>query len=262
MIPSELELVANGDRRALSRLLTRLVDAPDAADLKTLSTHTPVHVTGLTGPPGAGKSTLVDQLIRFELRQGGRPGVVVIDPSSPLTGGALLGDRIRMQEHSADEAVFIRSMATRGILGGLAGGVEPVLSALYLGGFSPLFVETVGVGQSEIEIVRVARTVVVVLHPGWGDDVQAAKAGLLEVADVIFVNKSDLGGGDRAAGQLKRELALGEGRGWSTPILVGSALIGEGIEALAAAVSDHQDFLKRPPAPHPTRPGPQPAGPP
>jgi LAO/AO transport system kinase len=230
VIPTDLELVAQGDRRALSRLLTAVVEAPDPHVLEALSPAR--DVMGFTGPPGAGKSTLVDQLIRLERRKGRRPGVVVIDPSSPLTGGALLGDRIRMQNHAGDEDVYIRSLATRGKLGGLATGIEPVLAGLALAGFSPLFVETVGVGQTEIEIVSVAQTVVVVLHPGWGDDVQAAKAGLLEAADIVFINKADLGGAERAAGQLRTSLEV--------PVLIGAALTGEGVEELAAKIAGHQ----------------------
>jgi LAO/AO transport system kinase len=230
VIPTDLELVAQGDRRALSRLLTAVVESPDPRVLEALRPAR--EVTGFTGPPGAGKSTLVDQLIRFERRQGHRPGVVVIDPSSPMTGGALLGDRIRMQDHAGDEDVYIRSLATRGKLGGLAVGVEPVLATLALAGFSPLYVETVGVGQTEIEIVSVAHTVVVVLHPGWGDDVQAAKAGLLEAADIVFINKADLGGAERAAGQLRTSLEV--------PVLIGAALTGEGVEELAAEIAEHQ----------------------
>ena len=230
MIPTDLELVAQGDRRALSRLLTAVVEAPDSHVLEALRPAR--DVAGFTGPPGAGKSTLVDQLIRLERREGRRPGVVVVDPSSPMTGGALLGDRIRMQGHSGDEDVYIRSLATRGKIGGLAAGVEPVLAALALAGFSPLFVETVGVGQTEIEIVSVAHTVVVVLHPGWGDDVQAAKAGLLEAADIVFINKADLGGAERAAGQLRTSLEV--------PVLIGAALTGEGVEELAAEIAEHQ----------------------
>ncbi|MGH8957267.1 MAG: ArgK/MeaB family GTPase [Acidimicrobiia bacterium] len=230
MIPTDLDLVATGDRRALSRLLTALVESPDPGIIEALQPAR--DVTGFTGPPGAGKSTLVDQLIRHELSSGNRPGVVVIDPSSPLTGGALLGDRIRMQNHAGDEQVFIRSLATRGKLGGLAAGVGPVLAALAHAGFFPLIVETVGVGQSEIEVVTVADTVVVVLHPEWGDDVQAAKAGLLEAADIVFINKSDLGGAERAAVQLRTSLEV--------PILVGSALTGDGVAELAEAIADHR----------------------
>ncbi len=208
---------------------------------------------GITGPPGAGKSTLVDQLIRHYRGNGDRPGVVVVDPSSPLTGGALLGDRIRMQEHASDDGVYIRSLATRGELGGLAAGIEGVLGVLAEEGFAPLLIETVGVGQSEVSIARVADTVVLVLHPGWGDEIQAAKAGLLEIADVFFVNKADQGNADAVVSQIEAMLALSTSS-WKPPVLSGSALTGEGLTDLVDAILTHRQWEDS------TQPGPQPGG--
>ncbi|CAN5143187.1 hypothetical protein BH18ACT5_BH18ACT5_10390 [soil metagenome] len=207
---------------------------------------------GITRPPGAGKSTLVDQMIRALRRDGKRPGVIVVDPSSPVTGGALLGDRIRMQEHASDEDVFIRSLATRGRLGGLADGMEPVLELLGQEGFAPLLIETVGVGQSEVEVARVADTVVLVLHPGWGDDVQAAKAGLVEVADIFFVNKSDQGNAEAVVRLLEATIAP-DADGWRPLVLSGSAVTGDGIDQLLDAIVSHQSSKARP-APPPDGP--------
>ena len=210
-------------------------------------------VIGITGPPGAGKSTLVDQLIRHYRGNGDRPGVIVVDPTSPLTGGALLGDRIRMQEHASDEGVYIRSLATRGELGGLAAGIEGALAVLAEEGFAPLLIETVGVGQSEVRIASVADTVVLVLHPGWGDEIQAAKAGLLEIADLFFVNKADQGNADAVVGQLEAMLALSS-PSWKPPVLSGSAASGEGIEELVEAILTHRQWEES------IRPEPQPGG--
>jgi LAO/AO transport system kinase len=209
--------------------------------------HGPEHaerhdVIGITGPPGAGKSTLVDQLIKRFRHDGRRPGVILVDPSSPITGGALLGDRIRMQEHALDPDVFIRSLSTRGKLGGLADGIHGVLGVLSEAGFEPLIIETVGVGQSEVEIASVADTVVLVLHPGWGDEIQTAKAGLLEIADIFFVNKSDQGGAESVVSQLEAMLKLGT---TDKPVIAGSALTGAGVDLLIGALAE------APPVPRP-----------
>lgn len=233
----------SSSRRRLARQISELIERPDWELLSDLSKGPRPHVIGVTGPPGAGKSTLVDQLIRRHVAAGDRPGVVVVDPSSPFTGGAILGDRIRMQEHASDRDVFIRSLANRGQLGGLAAGTEGVLLLLGREGFSPLLIETVGVGQAEMDVADVADTVVLVLYPGWGDDVQAAKAGLLETADVFFVNKADRGDANAVARQLEGMLAMGPQSAWTPPILSGSALTGEGLDDLTTALADHQATL-------------------
>ncbi len=226
----------------MSRLLTLVTEQPEAAEeIASRSRQAPV--IGITGPPGVGKSTLVDRLLSHLRKAGASPGVVAVDPSSPFTGGALLGDRVRMQQHSGDAGVFIRSMATRGELGGLAAGVGPVAAVLDAAGFSPVIVETVGVGQSELEVVKAADTVVVVLHPGWGDDVQAAKAGLLEIGHVFCVNKSDQGDAEASVTRLRHMVAMTTLPGWRPPVVVTSALRGEGIEGLWEAVEAHQRWL-------------------
>ena len=236
-----IELLLAGDRLALSRLITQVVDAP-TPDLvgRLADLRSGTHVVGITGPPGAGKSTLVDKLVTHYRSQGARPGLVLIDPSSPFTGGAILGDRVRMQAHSDDPDVFMRSLATRGQLGGLSAGADAVLAALDVAGFTPLILETVGVGQSELDVVNVADTVVVVLHPTWGDEVQANKAGLIEAGDVFVVNKSDLADPHRTITQIEQALAMGTRTTWLPPVLGTSANSGNGVEALVEAIERHR----------------------
>ena len=207
--------LASGERRPLARLLTRIENGdpslrPELPALFAASRG--AHLVGITGPPGSGKSTLVSALIGEWRRRGRRVGVLAVDPSSPYTRGAILGDRIRMMDHAADRDVFVRSMASRGELGGLAATTWIAAAALDAAGFDPVLVETVGAGQSEVEIARLAETTVVVEVPEMGDEVQAIKAGLLEVADIIAVNKADRPGADRAARQLRAMLSTAGGR--------------------------------------------------
>ncbi len=246
---SAFDELATGGRRPLAQLLTRI----ERGD-PTLRPELPAlfaaghggHVVGITGPPGSGKSTLVSAIIGEWRRRGRRVGVLAVDPSSPYTGGAILGDRIRMMEHAADADVFMRSMASRGELGGLAATTWIAAAALDAAGFDPILVETVGAGQSEIEVARVAETTVVVEVPETGDEVQAIKAGLLEVADLVVVNKGDRPGADRAARQLRAMLSSAGGRVTRTPppVLVTTATSGEGIAALADAVDAHRSVAR------------------
>ena len=238
--------VLAGDRRAAARLIT-LVDneQPEAmAALKRLFRHTgAAHVIGVTGPPGAGKSSLVNEIAR-EYRRGGRTvGIIAIDPSSPFTGGALLGDRVRMPELAADEGIFIRSMASRGALGGLSAATHETLSVLDAFGYQRLIVETVGVGQAEVDIARTADTIVVVETPGLGDEVQAIKAGILEIADLFVINKADQAGAEAMAGHLHFALK-DQSEGWQTPILQTIATEPKGVVELVESIEGHRAYLQ------------------
>jgi LAO/AO transport system kinase len=228
------ECVKAGDMRALSRLITLLEDRDPrgAAALKLLdSGHSRAAVIGITGYPGAGKSTVVDQLVRAYRSLSKKVAVLAVDTSSPITGGALLGDRIRMQAHALDHDVYIRSMATRGCHGGLAQAVPEAVVVLEAAGYEIILIETIGVGQNEVEVANVAQTVVAVVAPGLGDDVQAMKAGLLEVAHILVVNKGDQEGADSTL----RELCE-----WCPKVLRTVAVTGEGIPELIEAIAEHQ----------------------
>ena len=203
-------------------------------------------VVGLTGAPGAGKSTLTAALARAARAEGRKVGVVAVDPSSPFTGGAILGDRIRMQELYTDPGVMIRSMATRGHLGGLARATADAVDVLDAAGFEDVLVETVGVGQDEVEVFRLAETCVVLLTPGMGDDIQAIKAGLMEVADVFVVNKADRDGADRTVHEVLQMLEMGEHGAWIPPVLKAVARTGEGVVDLRGALARHREFLSGP----------------
>ncbi|HEX2765582.1 MAG TPA: methylmalonyl Co-A mutase-associated GTPase MeaB [Candidatus Limnocylindria bacterium] len=246
-----MDAVQLTERRPLARLLTRIENGdPTLRPLlgELFAAGHGAHVVGITGPPGSGKSTLVNALIGEWRRRGRRVGVLAVDPSSPYTRGAILGDRIRMMEHAADRDVFVRSMASRGELGGLAATTWIAAAALDAAGYDPVLIETVGAGQSEVEVARVAETTVVVEVPEMGDEVQAIKAGLLEVADVVAVNKGDRPGADRAARQLRAMLSTAGGRieRQPPPVLVTSATTGDGVAALADAVEAHRAIAREP----------------
>jgi LAO/AO transport system kinase len=232
-----------GDKRAIARLLTVIENEEPgaAAAMRELYPRTgAARVIGITGPPGGGKSTLVNRLAGAYRERGDRVAVVAVDPSSPFTGGALLGDRIRMQERSLDEGLFIRSMASRGHSGGLARTTSRVVNVLDAIGYGTVLVETVGVGQEEVEVVRVVDTVALVTVPGLGDDIQAIKAGVLEIADVLVVNKADRPGADETARDLAQMLTLGKLRTeWKPPIIRTTAATGENVPQLVEALERH-----------------------
>ncbi|HVT04672.1 MAG TPA: methylmalonyl Co-A mutase-associated GTPase MeaB [Thermoanaerobaculia bacterium] len=240
--------IREGRYRALAQAVS-LVERDDPAADRLLAEIYPstgkARILGITGSPGAGKSTLVAALTRFYRRQGKRVGIIAVDPTSPFTGGAILGDRIRMQDLYTDRGVFIRSMATRGFLGGLARATNDVVDLLDAGGFDYVLVETVGVGQDEVEVMRTVQTNVVVLVPGMGDDIQAIKAGIMEIGDVFAVNKADRPGADKTVTEITMMMSLVEEHGdWISPIVKTVASRSEGIEELDAAVRAHDVYLR------------------
>lgn len=234
----------DGNRAALSKLLSLAESrVPDAVAVAVHPYTGSAHVVGFTGAPGAGKSTLVDASIRHLRRGDATVAVLAIDPSSPFSGGAILGDRVRMQDHATDPGVFIRSMASRGALGGLAAATPNAIRVFEAAGMPWVLLETVGVGQVEIEVVETADTVVVVVNPGWGDAVQAAKAGLLEIADVFCVNKADRPGADDAVRDLEQMLDLAPPGPWRPPVVRTVAATGEGVSGLWDAIESHKAHL-------------------
>ncbi len=250
---SELDRALSGDPRALGRLLSAVEDVEDGAPrvrelIRELLPRTgQARIIGLTGAPGVGKSTLTAALVGAFRAAGRRVAVLAVDPTSPFTGGALLGDRIRMQEHATDEAVFIRSMATRGHLGGLAAATPQAIRVLDAAGFELVIIETVGVGQAEVAIASLADSVAVLLAPGLGDAVQAAKAGILEVADLFIVNKADKPDAQQVVRDLRGMLALGASKtskeGWKPPIVTTTATTGDGLAEVVTRLDAHWDWL-------------------
>lgn len=238
--------VLAGERRAVARAISAVEDG--APELPLISAgiyaRTGIAATiGLTGAPGVGKSTLAGELVRAARESGRTVAVLAVDPTSPYTGGALLGDRVRMQEHAVDEGVFIRSMATRGHLGGMALAAPEAVRILDAAGYGLVIVETVGVGQAEVDVAAATDTAVVVLAPGLGDAVQMAKAGILEVADVFVVNKADRDGAGEVVRELRQMLRLGPSRTWDPPVITTAALEREGIAELWSAIDDHRAHL-------------------
>ena len=245
--PAELvEDARAGDPRAVARLISLVENASPqlrevAAALMPHVGH--AHVVGLTGSPGVGKSTSTAALVASYRNRGCRVGVLAVDPSSPFSGGALLGDRVRMQDHATDAGVYIRSMASRGHLGGLSWSTPQAVRVLDAAGCDVVLVETVGVGQAEVEVASLADSTLVLVAPGMGDGIQAAKAGILEIADVFVVNKADRDGADATARDLRNMLSLGERTEWQPPIVKTVASRGEGIDDVMAALDHHREWL-------------------
>ena len=241
------ERLLAGEQRALSRLITLLErgDPAAAEAMKVVDGHTGrAYTVGITGPPGSGKSTIVDQLTQLVRQTGSKVSIIAVDPTSPFTGGAILGDRIRMQRHYLDPGVFIRSVATRGQAGGLPRIVKSMARALDAAGTDLILVETVGVGQTELGIVSVADTVLVTLNPESGDAIQTLKAGVMEIADVYVVNKADRDGANQMASAITGMLHLSAvSPEWSPPVMLTAAHTGQGIEDLWMKIQDHREFL-------------------
>jgi len=241
--------ILEGDVQAASRLMRDIDDRISSVleELKELYPKTgKAYIIGITGPPGSGKSTIVDKMIDIFRKEGKTVGIVAVDPTSPFTGGAILGDRIRMQRHALDEGVFIRSLATRGCLGGLSRSTQDIVNVMDAMGKEIILVETVGVGQDEVEIVNTAHTSIVVLVPGMGDDIQAIKAGIIEIGDLFVINKCDREGADKMERDLRMALEMGRKRKdvWEPPIFKTEAILGKGIFELVYGIYRHKQALE------------------
>ena len=241
--------VLSGNRRSIARAIT-IIENNTAETHKLVASIYPhtgkAHIIGITGPGGSGKSTLIEKIIREYRRKDKTVGVIAVDPTSPFTGGAFLGDRIRMQELSTDQGVFIRSMATRNYMGGIAKATKDAVKVLDAAGKDIVIVETVGAGQSEVEIIKVARTVVVLFAPGLGDEIQAIKAGIMEIGDIFVVNKADRENANKAVMDIQAMLQLNDKeRAWKPPVLKTAALTGEGVQLLIEKIEEHRLFLEK-----------------
>ena len=239
--------VLKNDRRLIAKTITLIEDdMPEAQKvISILYPHTGrAHIIGITGPTGSGKSTLIEKIVRELRRRGKNVGIVAVDPTSPFTGGAFLGDRVRMQELSTDEEVFIRSMATRNNPGALARATKDVVKVLDASGKDVVIIETVGAGQSEVDIIKIAQTTVVVLAPGLGDDIQAIKAGIMEIGDIFVVNKADREDVDRTVGDIEAMLNMNPEGKWRPPVVKTTAITGEGTRELLDRIDEHGNYLK------------------